>query len=505
MLMMRKIYLLFFISFWINTSKSQDSILLKAAESISSEDLKKIVYTLASPEMGGRGVGTEGIQKAAGYIKEQFQKNGIGYLSKLNGYYQKIDFPSYRLEKPTVKLSGNICNEYIDYLGVLSTISGNKALGIVIVQNTSLENIQGLDLNYKVIMILTRDIFFVKKPLYDLLIKKSCRGVILCNPYNLSEFKDLSKIFALKDGEKKDKFKTSFSGSVVKTDSLLKSLKFKSYYISTLVVSPKVVSRILGVNTKTLIGELDSKVKDSILFRTMQPTIFVKQDILKENQLSNNVLGYIEGSDFKNEVIVISAHYDHLGIEAGNIMFGADDNASGVATVLEIAEAYSIAVKNGFKPRRSIVFAAFTAEEKGLWGSRFFVKSCDSLKIKTTIDLNADMVGRGEDSKIEMNSQIKKLYAITAKNDTSIINRIKSIPLGIDSLNMDYSLVGKNEFLYDSDHGSFIVNKIPAVMFIRGLHSDYHTPRDTPDKLDYTAMERAARLIFRLSMKYTIK
>ncbi len=499
---MKRIFLLILLLFWFNISKSQiqDSILLNASGTINGDDLRKIVYTLASSEMGGRGIGSAGIIKASDYISKLFKDYSVGHLPLLEGYYQKIVYSFHRLKTPIVKIGGISCIENVDYIGAPSTICSNRAFGIVVVQDTSREYIQGLEFTEKTILILTSDIFFNKKPLYDLLIKKGCRGVILCNPYNQKEFKELSSIYSLSEGEKKDKYKKVFSGSVVKTDSLLKSLKLKNYYISTLVIPPNFGAKIFGVDNKTLIKKLSSKDRDSTFLKTTQAVISVKQDLVQDYQASKNVLGYIEGSELKNEVVVISAHYDHLGTDAGRIMYGADDNASGVATMLEIAEAYSIALKSGFKPKRSIVFAAFSAEESGLWGSRIFVNKTDSLKIRPIVDLNIDMIGRGEDSRMELDSRVKKVYAISTKKDSLLTARIKSIHLGEDSLRVDYS----SKDFYSSDQASFMQKGIPAVMFFRGLHLDYHTERDTPDKLDYTTMEKVAHLVFKLSWKYAM-
>ena len=186
MLIMKRFFLLFLLLFWFISSKAQneDSVLLNAYRSVKGEDLKTIVYALSSPKMEGRGVGTEGIQKASNYISKCFQGNSIGYISALNGYEQKIDYTQHRLNKPIVSIGKVNCTEFKDYIGATSTISKNRALGIIIVKNTSLDYIKGLELKNKVILILTSDIFFVKKPLYDVLLKKGCNGVILCNPNN---------------------------------------------------------------------------------------------------------------------------------------------------------------------------------------------------------------------------------------------------------------------------------------------------------------------------------
>lgn len=501
---MKKISLLILILLWFNATKSQEQnvVFTKASKTITSDDLKKIVYTLASPEMEGRGVGTKGIDKASEFIAKSYTNDGIGYIPALNGYFQKVSFSLFRLLEPDVKIGNKICAANIDYIGYTSTIASNQSFDIAIIQNTSPDYIKTLDIQSKTVLILTSDIFFTKKPLYDLLIKKGCRGVLLCNPYNPKEFKNLCKINSSKKLKQIERYKRSFSGSVATTDSLLKSLTYKKIYISTLVISPAIASSIVGVDINTICQRISSNENDTSIIKTSSVKIDVKQGYDQVKDLSNNVLGFIEGSEFKDETVVISAHYDHLGIDGGNNMRGADDNASGVAAVLEIAEAYSNAINDGFRPKRSILFAAFTAEEMGLCGSRFFINHIDSLKLKPIVDLNADMIGRGEDSLNLKKSKVKKLYIVAAKKDTSLVRIVKSLYMGIDSLNVDYSQVGGSNHMYSSDQASFILNGIPAAMFFRGLHPDYHTMRDTPEKLDYETMEKVTRLIFSVSWKY---
>ncbi|HCT29144.1 MAG TPA: hypothetical protein DIW31_00045 [Bacteroidales bacterium] len=495
---MKYFYVLLLSIFSLQALKAQDSIPSDVLESIKLDDLKRITYKLSSPEMEGRGLKTRGIIKASEYIANNFQSYNVGFLPKLDGYYQKVDFFTYHLEKPLFKIGKMLCSENVNYLGNSSSIANRRDFDILVTNNISPDYIKSIDIDDKTILILTKDIFFEKASLYDVLIKKGCRGVLLCNPYDKNQFNKLSKIYSAKDLEKRNKLKESFSGSVAKTDSLIKNLKYKNFYISTVVLHPRVVSNLMNTSLKRIVRQLESNVLDSNLIRTYPLAISIRRDFVKNLDVSNNVLGYIEGSEYPNEVVVISAHYDHLGIEGNRIMYGADDNASGVAAVIEIAEAYSKAIEKGFKPKRSIIFAAFSGEESGLWGSRIFVNRADSLDIKPVLNLNMDMIGRGEDSHIEKNRKIKKVYAITLKRDSLLTKQIKTNTLGSDSLFVDYTSTD----IYSSDQASFIANKIPAVMFFRGLHSDYHSERDTPEKLDYKTMERIARLVFRVSWKY---
>ncbi|NVO10775.1 MAG: M20/M25/M40 family metallo-hydrolase [Bacteroidales bacterium] len=497
---MKKIIILHIILFWFNGAKSQEqnSAFSNAVESITSDDLKRIVFTLASSEMGGRGVGSEGIIRASDFIVKSFKKDKIGFIPNLRGYFQKIDYKIFQGEKPILIIGDRICADNEDYIGIPTAISGDVPFDIIYLRNTSKEYLQNIDLKDKTILLLTSNIYFDKKTLYDLLIKKGCRAVLLCDPNKNIEFKKLGRIYAATNGKQKDKRKRLLFGRVTRADSLLGNLKYKNYLISTLVVSPEIASGITGVKN------LANYNTDSVASKLMPVALLAQQKVIFNTFESNNVLGFIEGNELKDEVVVISAHYDHLGMNGVKIMYGADDNASGVAAVMEIAEAYSTAVKNGFRPKRSIVFAAFTAEESGLIGSKFFVKRADSLKLKTAVDLNADMIGRGEDTHKEKNSTVKKLYVIATKKDSLLFNRLNAMHMGKDSLNLNYSLVGDFRALSFSDHASFIAKGIPAVMFFRGEHSEYHTEYDTPEKLDYQTMEKVTKLIFKLSWEYVM-
>lgn len=497
---MRKFILFFVVVACTLQGKSQvsDSILLNSISYIDTADLKKIVYRLAAPEMEGRETGSEGIVKASKLIIDSLKAYNIEYLPALKDYAHVFSLISLRLAEPLVQIGGYKCVAFKDYFGAVSSMTGKVAYSLVVVQNRSLDFIQKLYLDNKIILILTSDLYFPKKDLYSALIRKGCLGVILCNPSNKKEFESLAKILSASKQKKKDKLKLSFTGSISKTDSLIKRLKYIDYYQSTIVLNSKFTAKLFGMKEKEFSEKFSTKAIDSTFLNKSGMYISVSRDVLKKEETGANVIGFIKGAEKPNEAIVISAHYDHLGVENGQIKYGADDNASGVAAVLEIAQAYSNAVEKGYKPKRSIVFVAFSGEEKGLWGSRAFVNDIENLNIKPIANINLDMIGRGEDSHLEKKRRNKKVYAIAHKRDSVLINQIRSNFSSADSLFIDYSSTD----LYSSDQASFITKNIPAVMFFRGLHSDYHTERDTPDKLDYKTMERIARLVFKISWEY---
>jgi hypothetical protein len=221
---------------------------------------------------------------------------------------------------------------------------------------------------------------------------------------------------------------------------------------------------------------------------------------------SENVAAFIEGSDpaLKDEVVVISSHYDHIGIDAGaegdNINNGADDDGSGTVGVLEMAEAFMKAKQDGHGPRRSILFLNVTGEEKGLLGSQYFTDSDPLLPLdKIVTDLNIDMIGRYDPTHptqsenyvyiIGSNLISQELHDINAK-----VNELTGTSLELDE--RFNSKDDPNQFYRRSDHWNFGKHSIPFIFFFTGTHDDYHGVDDEADKIEYDRMARITRLIF---------
>ncbi len=215
----------------------------------------------------------------------------------------------------------------------------------------------------------------------------------------------------------------------------------------------------------------------------------------------HNVVAWIEGSDpeLKSQYVVFSCHADHLGTIDGSVYAGADDDASGCAALLEIAEAFQ---KSEKKPLRSVVFLWLTGEEIGLYGSQAYVNNPAFPLNNTVVDLNLDMIGR-----IRSDADSTSATPVTGPLGVYIISDeqskdLMSVAAHEDSVNpieFDYSLSGRNSELNlfaRSDHFNFVKNNIPILFFTTGLHSDYHTPGDVPEKLDYNKMERVAKSAF---------
>ncbi len=208
-------------------------------------------------------------------------------------------------------------------------------------------------------------------------------------------------------------------------------------------------------------------------------------------------MAFIEGTENPDEIVIISAHYDHVGMKEGEIYNGADDNGSGTVAVMKIAEAFKYAVENGNGPKRSILFLHVTGEEKGLLGSKFYVNFPIFPLVNTVTNLNMDMIGRIDNMHKDDPNFV---YVIGAdKLSTELHELSEKINTKFTQLELDYTYNSDddpNRFYYRSDHYNFAKNNIPIIFYFNGTHADYHRPSDTPDKINYDLLAKRTQLVF---------
>ena len=220
--------------------------------------------------------------------------------------------------------------------------------------------------------------------------------------------------------------------------------------------------------------------------------------IFKSNQTirGENVLGYIEGSDLKDELLIITAHYDHLGMHDSLIFNGADDDASGVSAALEIAEAFMLAKKSGNGPRRSVLIMPVSGEEKGLLGSRYYTDNPIYPLENTVANLNIDMIGRLDDWH-DNGNYVYLIGSDRLSYDLHQVNeKMNSKHVGLD---LDYRFNEEddpNRYYFRSDHYNFAKNNIPVIFYFNGVHEDYHKPSDTIEKIDFEKIKVITKLVF---------
>jgi len=238
--------------------------------------------------------------------------------------------------------------------------------------------------------------------------------------------------------------------------------------------------------------EIASPISELSYFQNI-PESYFSNDI----KASENVLAYIKGSEKPDEIIVISGHLDHEGIKNGDIYYGADDNGSGTSAILEIAQAFKKATDDGFRPKRSILFLHFTAEELGLQGSRYYTENPIFPLENTVANLNMDMIGR-----VDKTHQDNPNYVYLIGSDrlsTELHYISEKANNAFTNLTLDYQFNDKNDrnrFYYRSDHYNFAKHNIPVIFYFNGVHEDYHKPSDIPKKINFEILKTRTQLIF---------
>jgi len=275
-------------------------------------------------------------------------------------------------------------------------------------------------------------------------------------------------------------------------------------------------------------------------FKLLEDTkLTLSTDIVRREVSAANVVGILDGSDptLKNEVIVIGAHYDHLGHggegslwpREGEIHHGADDNASGTAGMLELARLFT---SQQLRPRRTIVFMAFSGEEEGLLGSNYYVNHPILPLANTVTMINMDMIGRMKDNKLIVGGvgtapgwrqalaaanapeRMRVAIAPTSPAETSrpvqtigrevpgrevpIVTGSNGSPVVTLSFEKPFDLTLNEDGFGPSDHSSFYAKQVPVLFFWTGTHEDYHKPSDTADKINYADEARIVSLVRRI-------
>jgi Zn-dependent M28 family amino/carboxypeptidase len=226
-----------------------------------------------------------------------------------------------------------------------------------------------------------------------------------------------------------------------------------------------------------------------------------------------SIVATIEGGDpqLKDEYVLVSAHFDHDGADGPRIFNGADDDGSGTVGLIEIAEAYALAAKAGQRPKRSVIFAAWNSEERGLLGAWAYTEDPIVALERIVGVLNMDMIGRNEEVQVGGGGRFRGLELQTAEsnsNATNIIGTVRSPDLRAALEKANQGIGVDMKFRYDnnvsnlmrrSDHWPFIQRGVPGVWVHTGLHPDYHTIYDRPEKINYPKMEKIARLVYQAS------
>ena len=489
--------------------QSENDQAYKNGLSITKEDLRKHLTILASDEFQGRETGQPGNDLASAYIAGELERIGIEPVVG-DSYFQKVDFKWISWDDISIYVGENRYKHLWDFL---SFPDKNMNLGTV----------------------LSDDVIFlgygIDDPNYSDYKKANLKGkVIMINEgepegsdgnYLISGNKDISIWSADPNKKLELAYKKGVKAVLIITSDIQQMLgeNRKKLLGPTVVIGnkqegmPKVAnSCYISTNiAKDIIGKKQAKIvkaRKRIAEKGKSKKVKLKTKLKLTQKRSdfslagNNILGYIEGSDKKEEMIIVSAHYDHVGMKGDEVYNGADDNGSGTTAILEMAEAFALAKKDGNGPRRSVLFMWLTGEEKGLLGSEYYTNFPIFPLEKTIADINVDMVGR-VDEKYEDNPNY--IYVIGSDRISTDLHKAnEEVNQKYTQLTLDYTYNSEqdpNRFYYRSDHYNFAKNGIPSIFFFNGVHADYHKLTDTVEKINFDKMENVTKHIFHLAWK----
>lgn len=477
---------------------NNDSLIIKYANTIKADELKKHLYTIASSDFEGRETGMEGQRKSAEYLINSFRQSGL-QPGNNGSYLQKFPLISNIPEGVKLELNNksySVLNDFSYFITNFNdtVISKQEIIFLGYGINDSLyDDYKNIDVNNKLILVLDGEPKKGDKFLLSGNEEPSEWSINFRKKVNTSHEKGASGIMIIKN-ILSDNVKHLVDKNRMKLDLENKTSKSLYSFFITKDLGNSLLS-LSNTNTDAVESEINNTGKT--INHTIQAKIKIELKSAIRKFDSDNVLAFIEGSDLKSEILVLTAHYDHLGIKDGEVFNGADDDGSGTVSLLEIAEAFSKAKKEGNGPRRSILFMPFSGEEKGLLGSEYYSQNPVYSFKNTIANLNIDMIGRVDEAHLNEKDFV---YIIGSDKLSKELHKInESANDNFTKLKLDYTYNKPNDpnrFYYRSDHYNFAKHNVPIIFYFNGTHEDYHKTTDTPEKIDYNLLEKRAKLVF---------
>ncbi|HET6254854.1 MAG TPA: M28 family peptidase [Puia sp.] len=453
------------------------------AKAITAEDLKKHLYIVASADFEGRETATEGQHKAAAYIENHFRSLG---LLPGNGDSYQLPYPVYQdsILSASLSVNGQPFTFNQDFFTPVAPNNNITLLGSEVVfagygiSDSTRDDYKDLNVRGRIVVILGGNPPGAPAPT-----GRRFRGP---GKQDIAQRYGAAAILIIQPGNNRPAQLTAAKGNM-----LINEYK-RTNPIDNFYITDKIAQAIFGDD----FSKLQSGTPINKAY-----TANIKMEFQKATRQlqASDVLGFLPGTDLKDQIIVISAHMDHLGKRGNDIYYGADDDGSGTVSILQIATAFAKAKAAGKGPRRSILFLANSGEEEGLWGSAFYTDHPTYPLDKTDVDLNIDMIGRIDPNRKQGDS-MNYVYVV---GSDKLSTDLKPISEGnnkkYSKLELDYKFddpTDPERIYYRSDHFNFARKGVPIIFYFDGIHADYHRPTDTPDKIDYDLLAKRAQFVF---------
>jgi hypothetical protein len=493
---MKQLLVLIILFFPIVTiAQKKEKPAIKAAATITAADMKKHLYIIAGKEMEGRDTPSPGLEKAAVYIEEHFKSLGLTPGNK--GSYRQY-YPLYKdsMLSAAMKVNGTTLEMNKDFQPVTSNYTAEMFFSEIVFAGYGIHDGEKRD-DYKDLDVAGKAVIIVDGGPSDY--KPVMRGREPSTSPSAKQRAAMAKGAVALLVVSKDYPRKNFT-----TTSRWRVEGYRASMLPfTFTIAPGIAAMLMGEDGKDIFEKIKAGTLKSKSYSTTLDLAYSKQ--VKTTNVSN-VIAILEGTDKKDEYVMLTAHYDHIGkTNDTTIYYGADDDGSGTTAILEMAQAFAEAKKAGKGPRRTIIFMTVSGEEKGLLGSRYYTNHPIFPLEKTTVDLNTDMIGRIGKEYLKDKDSTNYVYVIgddkLSTDLTPITDEVNNLYTKI-KLDRKYNdLKDPNMFYYRSDHFNFADKGVPVIFYFNGTHADYHRPTDTPDKINYPLMALRAQLIFHTAWK----
>lgn len=456
----------------------------KYGDMITPADLKEYLSIIASDAFEGRETGKRGQKIAAAFISAHFQE--LNLVPPVNGsFYQPVQLYTNIPGDIYVKAGATRFNNFdeITYYGTGDS-NGEVSVPAIFAGKGRKEDFDQLSVEGKAVVVEVESVANFHDPL-EQAYQKGAKIVFVFNP-DPNEYKELVQ-----------QLKSYTSEGTLSLNKPVANTKNSGVFF----MSPAVAEKIFNTSLEKLKKAALEENKKGILKKFKAGAIQYEISMETKTLNTENVLGYLEGTDKKDELVLVTAHYDHIGkgkgTEGDQVNNGADDDGSGTVSVLEIAKVFSQAKKDGAGPHRSMLFMTVTGEEKGLLGSDYYTQHPVFPLANTVVDLNIDMVGRRDP---QHKDSAPYVYVIGSdKLSTELHTLSEKTNKETTNLIFDYTYNDQNHpdrLYYRSDHWNFAKNNIPIIFYFDGIHEDYHKPSDEISKIEFDLLAKRAQCVF---------
>jgi hypothetical protein len=444
-------------------------------DTITQERARELVEFLAGPETVGRGTGQAGFQRAAEYAAEVYRRAGLKPVGEDGTYFQHLTFTRSRPSESSLRVVGGA----FDLKSGLSFALRGQ--------------VRDLEAEGQVLVVRAGE-DATTLPVSDVV---NAKVVLLISP-----------------GQTERMANTLVRRGAAAVIAVRESVPEAEWTVHPRRGNPRQAAPVAYLNrleAGRLLEAVGGEVRLLDLSDVPRATadefalpgsVRLESKVQTEDVQVPNVIGLLEGSDpaLRDEVVGIGAHLDHLGIVNGIVFPGADDNASGSAALMQIAEAMAA---NPLKPRRSILFMLFTGEEMGLLGARHYVQNPVMPNERMVAMLNMDMVGRNEESDTEKAEEnVKTIHLIGSERYSKDLHNL----IHEQNRFVNFTFEWDEERMFNrSDHAAFAAVGIPIAFLFSGLHADYHQPTDTIEKLNFEKLTNAAKLFYLSAMEIALR